>query len=374
MRLRLFTWLPAALVLLLPLSLAGGDVLFYQCVDDEGTVHFTDATPLRGARCIELGRNEERAELDNRIRNNFMGHDGPMPALTGNVVQNSEALRAFHGKLEDLSRGRGNSVTVYFVGDSHLQSGDFVKGFLDVFELNHQVDRALLCVHKVRKVRVRIKSGSSRKWRTVARLPKNYPKGVPRICSSLLESEPPTQPALVDDHGVDPASAAPAGGTSDRRGINVYAYGVSGKTFEYFAGSELLRKDLVSRKPDLIVVMLGTNDAFGRPEPAKIKHDIADFVGAIRSAWPASEVLFVSPPDSFFKNGRDNEYIGLVRAELQTIALAQNFAFWDLYAVMGGPRSMAKWQEQGLSQKDRIHFLADGYKILGRLFYQALVQ
>ena len=232
-----------------------------------------------------------------------------------------------------------------------------------------------MCVHKVKRVRVR--SGRTRHF--AERLPKDYPKGVPRVCNPLLEGVSPAGPVPEGDRQFGLASVAVAGKRSKnplrQRGlVNVYAYGISGKTFDYFASSELLNKDLRSYRPDLIVVMLGTNDAFARPEQEKVRRDIAAFDGSIRRASPESDVLFISPPDSFFKNGSDNEYISLVRDELQKISVEQGFAFWDLYTVMGGPRSMAKWQEMGLSQKDKVHFLADGYMILGRLFYQALVQ
>jgi lysophospholipase L1-like esterase len=366
----------AALVLLLPVSLAGVDIVFYQCVDNEGAVRFTNVMPRGEQRCIRLGAREERAELDNKVRKYFAGNDASMPAFTGNVIQNGQAgLRRFREKLETLDAGRERSVVIYFVGDSHLQSGDLVKGFLDELELDHQLDRTLLCVHKVRKVRVR--RGRSRRF--VARLPKDYPKGVPRICSPLLESAPPVRPIADGDQRFDLASAAVAGGPSEnlmRPGgpVSVYAYGISGKTFGYFTGSELLEKDLVSYRPDLIVVMLGTNDAFARPDEGTVRRDVAAFAGSLRSTSPGSDVLFIGPPDSFFKNGRENEYINLVGKQLQTIAVEQGFAFWDLYTVMGGPRSMVKWREKGLTQKDKIHFLADGYMILGRLFYQALVQ
>ncbi len=372
---RMWASTAVALILLLPVSPAVGDIIFYQCVDDEGSVRFTNVVP-REQRCIRLGAREERAVLDGKVKKYFADNNGSMPAFRDNVIRNGQTgLRRFHEKREALAAGKAQSLTIYFVGDSHLQSGDLVKGFLDELELEHQVDRTLLCVHKVRKVRVRKGRG---KRRSVARLPKDYPKGMPRICRPLLETAPPV-PSIAggDSHpGLAPVvTGAPLESPLRPEGhINVYAYGISGKTFDYFAGSELLEKDLVSYRPDLIVVMLGTNDAFARPEQEKVKRDIAAFVASIRRASPESDVLFIAPPDSFFKNGSDNEYINLVRRELQAIIAEQGFAFWDLYTVMGGPRSIAKWQEKGLSQKDNIHFLADGYMILGRLFYQALMQ
>jgi lysophospholipase L1-like esterase len=368
------TWAAGAvLLLLLPATIAGTDIVFYQCVDDKGTVFFTNTEPRREQRCIRLGAREERAELDGMVRKCFVENDGSTPAFTGNVIQNGRrGLQRFHEKFDALAAGQGKPLAIYFVGDSHLQSGDLVKGFIDELELTHRLDKTLLCVHKVRKIRVG--RGSTRRF--ITRMPKDYPTGVPRICQPLIEDDPGTlSSGNARLQPPSPAEAeAPGEAAVPRGAVNVYAYGILGKTFGYFADSKLLEKDLVTYRPDLIVVMLGTNDAFARPDEETVKRDITAFAAAVRRASPGSDVLFISPPDSFFKNGCDNEYINLVRKELQSISAQQDFAFWDLYTLMGGPRSMVKWQEKGLSQKDRVHFLASGYMILGRLFYQALVQ
>ncbi len=372
------TWVSlAALVLLLPLSLQAEDVILFQCVDDDGTVHFSNIMPPAGARCIRLGASEGHTTLDDKVKK-FLAHgDGSIPVLADNVVQNGkESLHSFRGKLEKLAGGREGSLTVYFVGDSHLQSGDFVRGFLDVFAANRQVARSMLCVHVAGTGSMKTGNGGGRKRHAASRVPKDYPRGVPRICSPLLEAAAPAQPKPVEDPYFTLASPAVAAERMLRRQgmINAFAYGISGKTFEYFAGSELLSKDLALYQPDLIVVMLGTNDAFARPERDVVKRDITAFLRSVRRAAQGSEILFIGPPDSFFKDGSDNEYITVVRKELQMIARDQRCGYWDLYTVMGGARSMEKWRAMGLSQKDKVHFLADGYMILGRLFYQAVVQ
>jgi len=364
----------------LPLSLSAGNSVFYQCVDKEGVVHYRDTPAYQEMRCLQLGLREEKKVLDDKVRKNFADPDTALPPFEGNVVQNSrEGLRSFHKKLEGLAAGRSDALNIYFVGDSHLQSGDFIRGFIDEFDQRNLVGQSSLCVHKVKKVRVARTRGTSKKKKYVLRLPKDYPNGVKRICIPLLETKTTGTSLIGNDQDFLPALAATDEGrqnvpAAETRLVNIRAYGISGKTFGYFAGSTLLEHDLVQFKPDLIVVMLGTNDAFTRPERESVKNDILEFVSLIRMASPASEVLFISPPDSYFKQGRNNEYIDLVRTELRTVAGERGFAFWDLYAVMGGQYSMTKWRERGLSQKDRIHFLSDGYQILGRLFFQAVVQ
>ena len=44
-----------------------------------------------------------------------------------------------------------------------------------------------------------------------------------------------------------------------------------------------------------------------------------------------------------------------------------------MYGIMGGYGSMAVWKEAGLSQGDQVHFTADGYRLLGDLMFDAIM-
>ena len=46
---------------------------------------------------------------------------------------------------------------------------------------------------------------------------------------------------------------------------------------------------------------------------------------------------------------------------------------WDQYAIMGGSRSSALWKGKKLMRPDRIHFTAEGYRLIGDLLYNALI-
>ena len=48
-------------------------------------------------------------------------------------------------------------------------------------------------------------------------------------------------------------------------------------------------------------------------------------------------------------------------------------AVWNLYRVMGGMGSSARWHKAGLMQKDQVHFTLRGYQLLGDLLFNALV-
>ena len=55
------------------------------------------------------------------------------------------------------------------------------------------------------------------------------------------------------------------------------------------------------------------------------------------------------------------------------LAEKYNAGVWDLFSLMGGLQSMKQWEEEGLSQRDKVHFTSKGYRLVGDLFYNALI-
>ena len=47
-------------------------------------------------------------------------------------------------------------------------------------------------------------------------------------------------------------------------------------------------------------------------------------------------------------------------------------AVYDLYAVMGGYKSIYKWYKAGLAAQDKVHFNGRGYKLLAGLMFDAI--
>ena len=46
-----------------------------------------------------------------------------------------------------------------------------------------------------------------------------------------------------------------------------------------------------------------------------------------------------------------------------------------MYEILGGThRACLNWQEAGLVRPDHVHYLPDGYRLQGELFYQALLK
>ena len=67
----------------------------------------------------------------------------------------------------------------------------------------------------------------------------------------------------------------------------------------------------------------------------------------------------------------NNENVLDVQQVMYDLAEITHGAVFDQFEIMGGQKSMAKWFEYKLAQKDRVHFTRAGYVLMGNLFYNA---
>ena len=51
-----------------------------------------------------------------------------------------------------------------------------------------------------------------------------------------------------------------------------------------------------------------------------------------------------------------------------------NVLVWDLFTVMGGQKSIAKWNKAGIAQRDKVHFTIHGYEIIAELMFDAFIK
>jgi hypothetical protein len=56
------------------------------------------------------------------------------------------------------------------------------------------------------------------------------------------------------------------------------------------------------------------------------------------------------------------------------VALENGCAFWDWRSRMGGPGSVREWVQAGLSQGDYVHFTGAGYRLVGDMLIEELLE
>lgn len=137
-----------------------------------------------------------------------------------------------------------------------------------------------------------------------------------------------------------------------------------------------LREQLARRRPDLVVVGLGTNESSAPGVPAdQVEARTAEWLGRLRAAWP-SACLVLSPPDRVgSRAGGSTTPASLLRVvdAQRRAALGAGCAFFDTFEAMGGQGSMRRWARRGLAAADRRHLREPGAEALATLIESALL-
>ncbi|MDY6327171.1 MAG: GDSL-type esterase/lipase family protein [Bacteroidales bacterium] len=164
-----------------------------------------------------------------------------------------------------------------------------------------------------------------------------------------------------------------------RPGITFSSIGVNGAAVPSYLRCANFGRDLSLLPPDLVIFGIGVNDAFDpKFDTAAFKANYLRLIARIREVNPECAFIFLSNNDTWKKSARGRYRVNgtgpLVSETMVRLANATGGAVWDQFSVMGGLSSMAKWQAAGLAQKDRVHFTADGYNLIGDLFYNAFIR
>lgn len=156
-------------------------------------------------------------------------------------------------------------------------------------------------------------------------------------------------------------------------GLLYHAMGVNGASFDRFNKIAEFFPQIRLLNPDLVIISLGTNDTQGRFRDDVYQKTLKQFMKNMTKSVPLASVLFTMPPDSN-KNGRTNADLRRSDELLKKYCLERKYAWWDMQTAMGGAGSVRKWRSLGLARNDYKHYTPKGYMLQGQLFYQALIK
>jgi lysophospholipase L1-like esterase len=131
---------------------------------------------------------------------------------------------------------------------------------------------------------------------------------------------------------------------------------------------------LALRAPDLVVFMLGGNDALkvrkGWWTLERVEGQYRRLFGVVQSALPHAECLVLTPMDAGVRRGGSvvsRAYVAEVRDLLRRVAFDAGCAVWDVLEAMGGPGSIERWVEAGIiNPHDLLHPRKGAADLLGR--------
>lgn len=133
--------------------------------------------------------------------------------------------------------------------------------------------------------------------------------------------------------------------------------------------------------PDLVIFGIGINDAnvpVSRFSAETFKANYRQLINNILSVNPNTAFLFITNNDCWLRTGRRrhgfNANGSVVEQAMTELAQEFNGAVFNQFQVMGGLGSSSEWVAAGLMNRDHVHFLSPGYRLMADLIYNAFVQ
>lgn len=164
------------------------------------------------------------------------------------------------------------------------------------------------------------------------------------------------------------------------QGVTYEALGINGADVPLLLkwNEEVLRSNLQHRSPALIVLSYGTNEAGQKGWTLeKYRETFASLIRRFRQAAPSAAILVIGPPDRAVRvRGKEwapLENLDLIVEAQREAAVAEDCAFWDQRAKMGGKGSMREWMLAGMAQTDHVHLTLPGYRMIGDVVFRDLM-
>ncbi|MDE6416212.1 MAG: hypothetical protein K2K68_04205 [Duncaniella sp.] len=186
---------------------------------------------------------------------------------------------------------------------------------------------------------------------------------------------------------------------SGRPGVKFHSIGNNGATFDTYNRIGNVGQGIAPLEPSLVIIALGTNEAFGKFDSAEFTRSIDRLVKNIRATNPDAFIVLTTPMEcqrsittskkvrvkgktkkgrpryrtTSVKSYKVNTNIAPVRNAILDYGRRNHIAVYDWYEVAGGAGASASWISANLFAKDRVHHTAAGYRLEGRMLYDAIL-
>lgn len=167
-------------------------------------------------------------------------------------------------------------------------------------------------------------------------------------------------------------------------GMAYHVIGNNGATFSTYNAVPDFVNDVARFNPALIIISLGTNEAFGTVSNEEMRTQMRMLLSDIRKHCPDAAVLLTTPSECQRKISKHrkkrrksvaytvNANVKRLRDVILGFAENEGIPVYDFYDVAGGTGSSFQWLKDHTLNKDRIHLTRAGYTLQGDLFAEAL--
>lgn len=161
----------------------------------------------------------------------------------------------------------------------------------------------------------------------------------------------------------------------NRSGFTYCEAGINGASSASWAKCARWEDDLRRVMPDLVIFSIGINDIQGQDfDIPRFKADYRTLLRRVRDVNPNCAILFSGVNDSYLKGKCVNPHTKAIEKAFHDLSEEFHGVFWDMYDVMGGYGSCDKWKDAGLMAPDRVHFTPAGYKLIGDMLFDAIME
>jgi lysophospholipase L1-like esterase len=166
------------------------------------------------------------------------------------------------------------------------------------------------------------------------------------------------------------------------KGVVFDSIGLPGATAQVLLREDaaLFQAQLEHRKPSLVVLMIGGNDAFDislrRYTASRAQESMQQLITRVKTAVPEAACLLAAPPDAGIwrmdKTIATRMETKQVGAYMRELAKTNGCAYYDMQAAMGGEGSVSRWWAAGLMNRDLVHPLGTGGDVMGYMLDAAI--
>jgi len=160
---------------------------------------------------------------------------------------------------------------------------------------------------------------------------------------------------------------------NNQSGILYHSIGVNGAKYSDYNKYPLFFEQVNALEPDLVIISLGTNEAFDRLCNDCFYNQMEAFLFLLREQNPQVAILLTTPPPALFNRKYPNTFCEALSEVIISSSLKDRYSVWDLYREMGGNESMQQLINEGSIARDRVHYSTGGYKKQGNTLFEALM-
>ena len=336
---------------------------------------------------------------------------------SNHLTMNGADWSALRAKLAKLSAGQDTVVRILHIGDSHIQA-EFVTNELRRL-LQQQYGNAgrglisplrLAGTNQPHDYTITATSGTTFRQTRLLKHPWQAKPGLTGIAAEPKTDTRVTFTSKIAGHNIASAKILTAQGvkkldfatpvdslTTDlqagnalygailengKPGLVYSAIGNNGATFNDYLLIDSFPAQTRIFQPALIVLSMGTNEAFSHMTDKEIEGSARTLIALLRRFNPNAEMLLLAPMECQKNRNHgyrplSSEYDVLARNAdvadiIKRIGADMHVPVWDFFTVAGGDGASAHWLDDKLMNRDRIHLVKPGYELEARLLFDAL--